>query len=89
MLVDVEVAIPKALENSSFFFADIQNNQIDDNGRNILKFMATQGEGGVISQQTILQRFLNCESSLLLLLQRELIEENNQGYFFQIELIRY
>jgi AAA+ ATPase superfamily predicted ATPase len=88
-LVDVEAAIPKALENGSFFFSDIQNNQIDDNGRNILKFMAIQGEGGVISQQTILQKFLNSESSLLLLLRRELIEENNQGYYFQIELIRY
>ena len=87
-LADVEAAIPEALKSGSFFFADIQNNQIDDHGRDILKFMATQGEDAVISKRTILQQFPNSENSLYLLLQRDLIEEINQGYCFQVELIR-
>ena len=87
-LADVEAAIPEALKSGSFFFADIQNNQIDDHGRDILKFMATQGENAVISKQTILQQFPNSKNSLYLLLQRDLIEEINQGYCFQVELIR-
>lgn len=87
-LADVETAIPEALQSGSFFFADIQTNQVDDNGRNILKFMATQGEGSVIRKQIIFQQFSDTENSLSLLLQRDLIAENNEGYCFQVELIR-
>lgn len=86
--VDVEAAIPETLKTGGFFFADIENNQIDDFGREILKFIANQGEGAVISKQRILQHFPNTENSLLSLLQRDLIEENNQSYSFQVELIR-
>ncbi|OCQ92703.1 hypothetical protein BCD64_08100 [Nostoc sp. MBR 210] len=88
-LADVEAAIPEALQSGSFFFADIQNNQVDDNGRNILRFIAAQGEGVVVSKLGLSQQFPDVwKITIKLLLQRELIEEVAEGYRFQVELIR-
>ncbi|AFZ03653.1 AAA family ATPase [Calothrix sp. PCC 6303] len=88
-LSDVEAAIPEALGTGAFFFADIQNNQIDTIQREILKLIATQGEGAIVSQQTIEQHFPQVwQSTVRLLMQRELIEEASGGYRFQVELIR-
>ncbi|MHC5756484.1 AAA family ATPase [Nostoc sp.] len=86
-LADVEAAIPEALQSGGFFFADIQNNQVDATGQAILRFIAAQGEGAIVSRQTLLQQFPN-EITFNLLLQRELIEEVDDGYSFQVELIR-
>ncbi len=77
-----------ALSVGSFFFADIQNNQIDAAGLAILRFLAAQGEGAIVSRKTILQQFPDEYDALDLLLQRELIEEVGEGYRFQVELIR-
>uniref|UniRef100_UPI0035CBF9EA AAA family ATPase n=1 Tax=uncultured Nostoc sp. TaxID=340711 RepID=UPI0035CBF9EA len=85
---DVEAAIPEALQSGGFFFADIQNNQVDATGQAILRFIAAQGEGAIVSHQILLQRFSNADITLKLLLQRELIEEVNDGYSFQVDLIR-
>lgn len=85
---DVETAIPEALQSGGFFFADIQNNQVDATGQAILRFIAAQGEGSIVSRQTLLQQFPNADITLKLLLQRELIEEVDDGYSFQVELIR-
>ncbi|WP_230967831.1 hypothetical protein [Nostoc sp. WHI] len=87
-LADVEAAIPEALQSGSFFFADIQNNQVDTTGQAILRFIAAQGERGIVSCQTLLQQFPDADIALNLLLQRELIEEVKHGYGFQVELIR-
>ncbi|MEH2060798.1 MAG: AAA family ATPase [Nostoc sp.] len=87
-LADVEAAIPEALQSGGFFFADIQNNQIDANGQAILRFIAAQGEGAIVSRQTLLQQFPDADITFNLLLQRELIEEVDDGYGFQVELIR-
>jgi hypothetical protein len=90
-LEDVEAAVPQALSSGQFFFADIQNNQVDAAGRDILRFIAAQGEGAVVSHKTIFQHFPNvADSTIKLLLQRELIEKQviNNGYCYQIELIR-
>lgn len=87
-LADVEAAIPEALQSGSLFFADIQNNQVDASGQAILRFIAAQGEGAIVSRQTLLQHFPHAEITFNLLLQRELIEEVNDGYRFQMELIR-
>ncbi|MEH2126301.1 nSTAND1 domain-containing NTPase, partial [Nostoc sp.] len=87
-LVDVEAAIPEALQSGGFFFADIQNNQVDATGQAILRFIAAQGEGAIVSRQTLLQQFPHADITFNLLLQRELIEEVNDGYGFQVELIR-
>ena len=88
-LGDVSEAIAQALGTGSFFFADIQNNQVDAAGLAILRFIAEQGEGTIVSRQTISQQFRDdCDRTLKLLLQRELIEEVGDGYRFQVELIR-
>jgi len=87
-LADVEAAIPEALSVGSFFFADIQSNQADAAGLAILQFLAAQGEGATVSRLTILQHFPDQYDALNLLLQRELIEEVNEGYRFQVEFIR-
>lgn len=88
-LSDVETAIPEALSTGAFFFADIQNNQIDTTQREILQLIATHGEGAIVSQQTIEQHFPQAwQSAVRLLLQRELIEESSGGYCFQVEFIR-
>ncbi|WP_298912124.1 AAA family ATPase [uncultured Nostoc sp.] len=88
ILADVEAAIPEALQSGSFFFADIQNNQVDATGQAILRFIAAQGEGAIVSRQTLLQQFPDANITFSLLLQRELIEEVDDGYRFQVELIR-
>jgi hypothetical protein len=87
-LADVEAAIPEAFKSGGFFFADIQNNQVDDNGRAILRFIAAQGEGAIALHQTLSQQFPHTDITRKLLLQRELIEEVGEGDRFQVELIR-
>ncbi|MEH2418060.1 hypothetical protein [Nostoc sp.] len=61
-LADVEAAIPEALQSGGFFFADIQNNQVDATGQAILRFIAAQGEGAIVSRK------LYCNSSPMLIL---------------------
>jgi len=88
-LDDVEAAVPEALSSGSFFFADIQNNQVDAAGLAILRFLAAQGEGAIVSRSTMLEQLGDVsESAFELLLQRELIEEVGEGFRFQVELIR-
>jgi len=91
ILDDVESAIPGALQHGRFFFADITNNQISRKGVELLCFLAKQGEGYIISEESICARNLNqenCKQVLSNLLHRELIEELGGGYRFQVELIR-
>ena len=89
-LNDVKAAILEALSTGSFFFADIQNNQVDATGLEILQFIAAKGEEAVVSQKTIALEFENTDylNSIRLLLQRDLIEKVEDGYCFQVELIR-
>jgi hypothetical protein len=88
-LADVEKAVPEALSSGSFFFADIERNQINDAGLALLRFMATRGEGAIVSREILSQRFQNeLDKTLNLLLRRELIEPVEDGYRFQVELIR-
>ncbi|WP_235595867.1 AAA family ATPase [Mastigocoleus testarum] len=93
-LADVEAAVTEALGTGSFFFADIQNNQVNAMGLDILRFMAARGEGVIVNKNTILQEIPGVlESDFQKLLQRELIEkieneEEGDGYRFQVELIR-
>jgi hypothetical protein len=88
-LADVEAGIPAAFSSGGFFFADIQNNQVDAAGLAILRFIAALGEGAIVSRKALSQQFRDVvESTINLLLQRELIEEVGEGYAFQVELIR-
>ncbi|WP_211173039.1 AAA family ATPase [Brasilonema bromeliae] len=88
-LADVEAAVPEALSSGGFFFADIQNNQVDAAGLAILKYLAAQEEGAILNKRTILNKLPDVsENAFKLLLQRELIEEVEDGFRFQVELIR-
>jgi hypothetical protein len=88
---DVETAVPEALQHGSFFFADVEQNQVDAVGREVLRLMATYGEGEIVPRQALVAyvpSLLALEQALVALQQRELIEQQNGGYRFQIELIR-
>jgi hypothetical protein len=88
-LADVEAAIPEAFSSGSFFFADLERNQIDKNGLILLRFLASLGENAIASRETLLQQFPDELASILArLLQRELIEPVGAGYRFPVELIR-
>ncbi len=89
-LDDVEAAIPEALNVGSLFFADIQNNQVDATGLEILRFIAAKGEKAIVSKETIALEFQDTDyaNAIKLLLQRDLIEELDDDYCFQVELIR-
>jgi hypothetical protein len=89
-LADVEAAGPIALKSGSFFFADIQRNQVDAAGLALLRFLATQGEGVVVRREVLPQPKEPAELERVLagLSRRELIESVDGGYRFQVELIR-
>jgi hypothetical protein len=88
-LADVEAAVPEALSHGSFFFADIQQNQVDAAGLALLRFLAAQGEGAVVSREALARQFpAELDRTLDLLTRRELIEPADGGYRFQVELIR-
>jgi hypothetical protein len=85
-LADVEAAVPRALTSGSFFFADIQHNQLDEAEAALLRFIAAQGPGAVVSRDDLAGRAT--DRTLAALLQRDLIEAVPGGYTFQVELIR-
>jgi hypothetical protein len=88
-LADVEAAIPKALSHGSFFFIDIQQNQVDAAGLALLRFLAAHGEGAIVSRERLAHQCPgDLDITLDLLARRELIEPADQGYRFQVELIR-
>lgn len=90
-LIDVELAVPEALDHGRLFFSDVQQNQIDKVGVDLLIYLAAQGAGAVLSRQALEKRAPKQNGfghSLDLLLQRDLIEPIGDGYRFQIELLR-
>lgn len=88
-LADVEAAVPEALSSGSFFFADLQRNQVDVAGLALLRFLAALGQGAIISREALYRQFSeHLDSTLDLLLRRDLIEPAGDGYRFQVELIR-
>ncbi len=90
---DVDEAVPEALSHGSFFFADIERNQVDAAGVAVLRQIAAQGEGARVAPHTLSAPAPNeLEATLKALTRRELIEplESNGDtrYRFNIELIR-
>lgn len=90
-LADVDTAVPEALLHGSFFFADIKQNQVDETGLAVLLRMAERGERvvttladlqGVVGETAVLPKTLQT------LTQKELIEPVEDGYCFQVELVR-
>lgn len=85
----MEAAGRAAKSSGSFFFADIENNQISKLGAEVLHFMAARGEGAIIDRSALSRQFpSDLDSTLSQLLRRELIEEAGNGYRFQVESIR-
>ena len=88
-LADVEAAVPEALSHGSLFFADIERNQVDAEGLSLLRFIASCGENAVVSQDVLTRQFSNnLEQALLPPMKREILEQVDSGYRFQVELIR-
>ncbi|MFN8486116.1 MAG: effector-associated domain EAD1-containing protein [Caldilineaceae bacterium] len=90
-LADVENAVPEALSHGRLFFDDIQHNQIDLAGVDLLCYLAAQGPGAVLNRQALEKRLPKQNGfshTFDLLLQRDLIEPVDNGYRFQVELIR-
>ena len=88
-LADVEAAVPTALSHGKMFFSDIQRNQVNEGGLALLCNLATAGEGAILSREQLCQHSPeNIDTTLDLLLRRELIEPVKGGHRFQVELIR-
>ncbi|MEK8021024.1 MAG: hypothetical protein VSS75_029490 [Candidatus Parabeggiatoa sp.] len=87
---DVETGIADALKFGGFFFADIEQNQVDDTGRAVLRFIASQGESAIVNEESLSAHIPgDLKNTIALLLQRELIEEiDDKGYRYQVEMIR-
>ncbi len=90
-LQDVETAVPEALQHGSFFFADIEQNQMDEVGREALRLMGTYGETAVVPRQALVEyvpSLMALEAALTALQHRELIEMCEGGYRFQVPLVQ-
>ena len=88
---DVEIAVKQALASGDFFFSDIAQNQVDETGLLLLRHIARQGAGAIVSHEILAGQAASpdqFEQSLVLLLRRDLLELAGQGYRFQVELIR-
>jgi AAA+ ATPase superfamily predicted ATPase len=86
---DVEQAVPEALSSGSMIFTEIAGNQVNAASLELLRFLAAKGEGATVSKKALSRQFPdNLDSTLNLLLRRELIEQDGDGYCFQVELIR-
>jgi hypothetical protein len=85
---DVEAAVPNALMAGDMFFADMAN-QAGDSGEALLRTIAAAGEGATLAR-TALASIGGTElnEALTLLLRRDAIERDGEGYRFQVELIR-
>jgi hypothetical protein len=93
---DVEAAVPVALKGVKFYFNDIVRNQIGEAARRLLRYLAGQGEYHVIKlaqwhhhAKSMGQSSTEFKRAVAQLLRRELIEHVDDGYRFQVELIRY
>lgn len=89
-VADVMTAVPEALLHGSFFFADVERNQIDAAGQTVLRLIAARGEGVGATRDSLLGQApaLDLDAALQKLQHRELIEPCDGGYRFQVELIR-
>lgn len=77
------------MDSASLFFAEIQRNQVDAAELALLCFLAAQGEGATIDRRVLAQQFEGeLRPTLDRLARRELIEAVDEGYRFQVELIR-
>jgi hypothetical protein len=87
-LSDVEAAVEQAFVTNPLFFFDICN-QIALDGVAVLRFMAASGERATTRTDALQSKFPNeLQPVLDMLMRRELIEPRDDGFGFQVELIR-
>ena len=84
---DVETAVAPALKSGTFFFTDIQQNQVNPEGARILQAIAQQ-TAPVTHQQLNLLCGDDAITLLPPLIQRDLLVQKNATVHFQVELIR-
>ncbi len=90
-VADVETAVSEALQHGSFFFADIEHNQVDQVGREILRLMSGYDEDETTPREVLVAfvpSLMSLEDALVVLQYRELIEAVEGGYRFQVDLVR-
>jgi len=87
---DVLAAVPEALQHGSFFFADMERNQVSPGGRRLLRAIADRCELEPVSRATLaaLCPAPSLDDELAPLLHRDLIEKVSGGFRFQVELVR-
>lgn len=88
-VADVEEAAAQALGVGRLFFEDVERNQVNENGRLLLRFIARQGENALVdTAELAAQVGEELQETLAQLQLRDLVEEDDGGYRFQVELIR-
>ncbi|MHB8191656.1 MAG: hypothetical protein ACYDGL_00045 [Bellilinea sp.] len=88
-LPDVEEAVKRSLSSISFFFADIRGKQINPETMSMLDYLADKGENEVVAQGEWAARFpTHFDRNLALALKRDLVEQVDGGFKFQVEMIR-
>ena len=88
-LADVEAAVPQALRSGRLFFASLEYDELDADGRALLRGLAAHGAGAVVPRETLARQCpTDLDQALVLPLQRELLEAVGTGYRFQVELIQ-
>lgn len=88
---DIEHVLPDILSRGSQFFADIEWNQVDKEGRQLLGWIARRCCCTLGELQTLTKRHGQClqlEDTLERLIRREILEQEAGYYRFQVELIR-
>lgn len=86
---DIESCIPLILQRGQQFFTDIELNQIDDAGRELVAFLAASGSSGATgSAITTAFPAIQHSDALQTLKQRNIIELVNGRYQFQVEAVR-
>ncbi len=87
---DVEAIVPETLTRGSQFFDDIERNQAGDPARQLLYLLARSPKG-MASLPQLERQFgpeMDVASTLQILVQRELLEQSDGEYRFQVELVR-
>lgn len=88
-VADVESAADEALERGALFFHELATGQLTPEARALLHWLASQGEGALVSVTKVQAAWpVGLKPALTLLLRRELLEYVHGGYRIQVELIR-
>ena len=88
-MADAEEAANRTLTSSSFFFVDVRGPQINPQTAAMLDHLSDLGPEGAVSRDEWESYFPeNFRANLALALKRDLVEEENGYYRFQVEMMR-